>query len=311
MAGFYFRQIVRNVIRTKWFRLPTGRLSGIRDGGGVWDPTDLQESRFQFDSRRAIISGMWYPSALTPSQKEERRLEGGRLLCEGRLTHAQIAVRLGVTTQAIGQWAKAPGPNAGGLGVLRGRRPTGRPPLLTPEQWEEVLGILAQGALDAGFETERWTLRRIRQVILKQFGVDYHPNYLAERLKASGWTAQVPAVQARERDEELVRAWLQRDWPRIKSSAQGCGDCLRRRDRVLLPVENGEHMGPGRPDPRPATDQQTSRGHHGGWTDAVGTDLQAAFRPRGTRARYGPLPGPPAAQVGRCDDRALGRAERA
>jgi putative transposase len=159
---------------------------------------------------------MWYPSVLTPSQKEERRLEGGRLLCEGRLTHAQIAARLGVTTQAVGQWAKALGPDPGGLGVLRGRRPTGRPPLLTPEQWEEVLGTLAQGALDAGFETERWTLRRIGQVILKQFGVDSHPNYLAERLKASGWTAQVPAVQARERDEELVRAWLERDWPRIK-----------------------------------------------------------------------------------------------
>ena len=127
--------------------------------------------------------------------------------------------------------------------------------------------------------------RRIRQVILKQFGVDYHPNYLAERLKAWGWTAQVPAVQARERDEELVRAWLERDWPRIKKKL---GRTVRRSSLSTRPgsppVEDGEHMGTGRPDPRPATDQQTSRGHHGGRTDAVGTDLQAATR----RAVHGP-----------------------
>ncbi len=40
---------------------------------------------------------------------------------------------------------------------------------------------------------------------------------------------QVPAVRARERDEELIRAWLDRDWPRIKkSSPQGRRDHLRR-----------------------------------------------------------------------------------
>jgi hypothetical protein len=49
-----------------------------------------------------------------------------------------------------------------------------------------VLAVLNEGALKAGFETERWTLRRIRAVILVAFGVHYHAHYLARRLKALG-----------------------------------------------------------------------------------------------------------------------------
>jgi hypothetical protein len=41
-------------------------------------------------------------------------------------------------------------------------------------------------------------------------------DYLSTRLRDLDWTAQVPAVWAAERDEELIRAWLDRDWPRIK-----------------------------------------------------------------------------------------------
>jgi transposase len=191
---------------------------------------------------------MWTPSRLTPSQMEERRLEGGRLLREGRLTRAQIAARLGVSPQAVGQWAKAMRRRPEGLDALRGRSRTGRPPSLGPEQWEEVLSLLERGAIEAGAETERWTLRRIRQVILDQFGIAYHAHYLAERLKASGWTAQVPAVQARERDEELVRAWLEKDWPRIKKKL----GARARRSSSSTRRGSPSDPGRGRLGPRPA-----------------------------------------------------------
>jgi transposase len=101
---------------------------------------------------------------------------------------------------------------------------------LSAEQWRGVLRILRKGALKAGFETESWTLRRIRELIRRQFGVAYHPNYLAARLRASGWSPQIPAVRAKERDEEVIRAWLEQEWPRIrrKSPADAGGDCLHR-----------------------------------------------------------------------------------
>jgi transposase len=79
-----------------------------------------------------------------------------------------------------------------------------------------LLGILARGAMRAGFDTERWTMPRVRIVIQRRWGVTYHTDYLSVRLRDLGWTPQVPADQAAERDEELIRAWLDRDWPRIK-----------------------------------------------------------------------------------------------
>jgi transposase len=96
---------------------------------------------------------------------------------------------------------------------LRRRPKTGRPSRLTAQQWQDLLDVLAEGASRSGFETERWTLPRVRAVIERRFGVTYHVDYLSARLRASGWSVQMPAVRARERDEELIRAWLDRAWP--------------------------------------------------------------------------------------------------
>jgi transposase len=186
--------------------------------------TELQVSCFTFGYGFGMISVMWRPSKLTQDQIEERRLEGGRLLRAGRLTRAEIAQRLGVSRRAVQHWARQLRDRpTSGLKVLRSRPRVGRPPRLSATQWRGVLRILRKGALKAGFETDRWTLRRIREVIRSRFGVSYHPNYLAARLRASGWSPQIPAVRAKERDEELIRAWLEQDWPRIrkKSLAQG------------------------------------------------------------------------------------------
>jgi transposase len=99
---------------------------------------------------------------------------------------------------------------------LRRHLKPGRPPRLTPSQWRELFEILVRGEKQAGFETERWTLPRVRAVIERRFGVTYHVDYLSTRLRDMGWTAQVPAVWAAERDEELIRTWLDQDWPRIQ-----------------------------------------------------------------------------------------------
>lgn len=159
---------------------------------------------------------MWRPRKLTSEQLEERRLAAGRLLRAGRLTQAEIARRLGVSPAAVCQWSKQLRDSPKGFTGLRRHPKPGRPPRLTPAQWREALEILARGAKHSGFETERWTLPRVRAVIRRRFGVTYHVDYLSTRLRDLGWTAQVPAVRAAERDEDLIRAWLDGDWPRIK-----------------------------------------------------------------------------------------------
>jgi transposase len=165
-----------------------------------------------------LCGGMWKPSRLTIEQKEERRREAGRLLLAGELSQAEVARRMGVTPRTVSEWATRMREGNLGLDALKSRPKSGRPPRLAPQQWIEVLKALELGAISAGFPTERWTLARVRTLILKRWGVAYHAHYLSEKLKSLGWSPQTPAVRAKERDEELVRAWLAKDWPRIKKS---------------------------------------------------------------------------------------------
>jgi transposase len=123
---------------------------------------------------------------------------------------------MSVSRTAVSRWAQQLRQGQGDLSRLKKRRVPGRPPRLIPEQWQLLLRVLGRGALQAGFDTDRWTLSRIRAVILVEFGVKYHTHYLSHRLKTLGWSPQHPAVYARERDDALVPAWLTHDWARIK-----------------------------------------------------------------------------------------------
>jgi transposase len=163
----------------------------------------------------------WRPKQWTPAQLEERRLVAARLLGRGRLSQAAIARQLGVSRAAVTQW-KQRLQASGSQGLQRGQG-AGRPPRLAEGQWQRLLRILHRGARRAGFPTERWTLPRIAQVVVREFGVAYHTTSLGRGLRARGWSPQVPIAQARERDDALIEAWLKRDWPRIKKGlgAQG------------------------------------------------------------------------------------------
>jgi transposase len=79
-----------------------------------------------------------------------------------------------------------------------------------------------------GYDTEQWTLERVAHLIRREFGVSYHHRYLERPLRALGSRPQRPAVQAKERDDALVAAWVKHDWPLIKKgSARGASHCLR------------------------------------------------------------------------------------
>jgi len=157
---------------------------------------------------------------------EERRREGGRLLRAGKLTKAEIARQLGVSRATVGIWAKAI--EAGGLKRLRQRKSSGRPSKLTAGIRKKLKRLLDREALAAGFSTDRWTLVRVSEMLKKEFDIDYHPNSLRRVLDQLGYSVQKPLPRAAERDEELVKAWLTKDWPRIKKGA-----AARRRYRVL------------------------------------------------------------------------------
>lgn len=168
----------------------------------------------------------WKPSYLTREQMEERRLEGGRLLKEGKLSQAEISRHLGVSRATVNDWAKVV--KAQGIRGLQKRKAAGSQSKLSKPQKEKLKRMLDHGALVCGFPTDRWTLERVRQLIQREFEVTYHRNYLNRLLRQLGFSPQKPLPQAIEQEAELVQAWLERDWPRIKKVA-----AARRRNRVL------------------------------------------------------------------------------
>lgn len=168
----------------------------------------------------------WKPSYLTREQMEERRLEGGRLLKEGKMLQAEIARHLGVSRATVSAWAKVV--KAKGIRGLRKKKAPGSQSKLSKSQKARLKRLLDRGALACRFPTDRWTLERVGQLIQKEFEVNYHPNYLNRLLRSIGFSPQKPLSQAIEQERELVEAWLERDWSRIKKVA-----AARRRNRVL------------------------------------------------------------------------------
>jgi putative transposase len=157
---------------------------------------------------------------------EERRLEGGRLLKAGKMSKAEVSRYLGVSRATVGEWAKTI--EVKGIRGLRKRKAAGSASKLSNPQKEKLKKELDRGALASGFPTDRWTLERVQKLIKKEFGVIYHLNYLNRLLRKLGFSPQKPLPQAVEQEKELVEAWLQGDWPRIKKvTASG------RKNRVL------------------------------------------------------------------------------
>jgi transposase len=79
-----------------------------------------------------------------------------------------------------------------------GSRSGGTEARLQPGQLQQLDQALREGARAHGFATDLWTLPRVAKVIERLTGVHYHPGYVWKILKATRWTLQEPATQARE-----------------------------------------------------------------------------------------------------------------
>ena len=96
-------------------------------------------------------------------------------------------------------------------------KPTpGRPPGLSPGQKGQLVRLLVNGPLRAGYTTDLWTLARVAKLIQQEFGIRYHPGHVWKLLTGLGWSCQKPERRALERDEAAIARWTYTEWPRIK-----------------------------------------------------------------------------------------------
>jgi transposase len=106
---------------------------------------------------------------------------------------------------------------AGGRAALTSRGAGGAKCKLSPARLRELESVLAAGpAASGGDEDQCWTLARIAEVIRRRFRVDYTLAGVDLLLHRIGWSVQVPARQAAERDEARIAAWRQETWPVVK-----------------------------------------------------------------------------------------------
>src|SRR3954467_873402 len=176
------------------------------------------------DSRRgaryAIAMRYSQGSGLTAEEcarREQVRLQAAAWIEEGA-TDREVAARFRVTRMSANRWRRALA--AGGRPALASPGPGGARCRLTPAQLEELQVLLDVGPGAWGWTDQCWTLARIAAVVHERFGVDYTLPRVDLLLHRMGWSVQVPARRAAERDEEQVAAWREETWPRIKSSPE-------------------------------------------------------------------------------------------
>lgn len=159
------------------------------------------------------------------SQELERtRLRAIELSQAGR-PKADIAAVLGVSLRSVQDWIRIA--TAKGVEALGAKPHLGPTPKLTPKQFDKLRSLVLKGATANGFATELWTGPRVAQLIQDKFQVTYHSRYLPELLRRLGFSCQKPERQARQRDEQAVARWIDRDWERIKKTRGDGARALR------------------------------------------------------------------------------------
>jgi transposase len=144
---------------------------------------------------------------------------------------ATIARHLGVSYVTIWRWEQR-WRSEGSEGWREHVHP-GSERRLSRRDQKALLALLKRGARAYGFPTDLWTLKRVAEVIRKEYGVEYTLSGVWRVLRALGLSAQVPLTIGLERDERYIRHWVRVQWPAIAQRA------LRREATVVFADESG------------------------------------------------------------------------
>jgi putative transposase len=120
-----------------------------------------------------------------------------------------------VSRVSANRWRRALA--AGGRAALASKGAGGAKCKLAPAQLRELATLLDAGPAAWGWDEDQcWTLARIAEVVRRRFGVEYTLAGIDLLLHRIGWSVQVPARRAAERNEAAIAAWRQERWPVVK-----------------------------------------------------------------------------------------------
>jgi transposase len=144
--------------------------------------------------------------------REKLRMVVAERFAQG-VENTVIAHDLRVSVRSVQRWRKAW--SQGGPGALVSKGPASLP-LLSDELFAVLERELAKGPVVHGWADQTWTLSRIKTLIGRRFHKSYTIQGVAALLKRHGWSCQVPARRAVERDDAAVAGWVKETWPDVE-----------------------------------------------------------------------------------------------
>jgi transposase len=162
---------------------------------------------------------MRYPDGGGLDAAERARRERVRLaaaeMIEGGASDREIARHFRVSRMSVNRWRRALA--SGGREALASKGAAGAQCKLTEAQVAELGAVLEEGPAAAGYADQCWTLARVTEQCWQRFEVEYTLAGMAVLLHRLGWSVQVPARRAAERDEDKIARWREDTWPVIKA----------------------------------------------------------------------------------------------
>jgi len=160
------------------------------------------------------------------------RLHAIVLNMEGK-TAPEIADILKVHRSKVSIWLRNWKEN-GMDGILEGHR-SGRPPVISAAQRQELADILDSGPVAYGFTSGVWTSPMVARIIKEEFAVTYHPAHVSRILHDIGFSVQRPRKTLAKADKSVQSRWVRYKYPTIKKKPKAKG---RRSSSKTKPVSD-------------------------------------------------------------------------
>jgi transposase len=137
-------------------------------------------------------------------------------------TVSSVATAYGVNERSVFRWLASF--IEGGQKALLAKPIPGRPMKLSDEQMRWIANTVRENTpQQLKFEFGLWTLKLIRHLIKRQFGVELSTATAHRVMKTLGFSVQKPLYQAWQQDPVMVRTWEAEAFPAIAAEARRVG----------------------------------------------------------------------------------------
>ena len=137
---------------------------------------------------------------------------------ERGLPVGQVAETFNVDRTTLFRWMQRY--HTDGQEGLQRKAGSGRPRLLSALDEDGFRRIILLPASEFGYETDLWTVGRLRQVIEELYAVKLCKDTVWRRLRDAGLTYQKPERKYFEVDEEARQEWLRTAVPQIRKAVR-------------------------------------------------------------------------------------------